>query len=334
MKIIISLFLIVTFSKLVVMPVMASNPQSEQIYKNISVAQAKDTISARINDPRFVILDVRTSAEYNTNHLEQGVNIDYYSTDFSEILSTLDKTKIYLIHCASGNRSSKVFTMMQNMNFQTVYNMTGGMGAWLSAGYPTTTSSSPYLAALCDTVINFKNTPLNKTDSVKVSITNSANDILTFSGNTDLSGTPFKTNFERNIALAGARDYSFYLYYSPVYALKDSTIFKIQSNGGTIEFLMKGSAIYPANIHQTAISAISAISIINDFCNKQIIIKTEFSDSKTICSLYNISGKVIISPNQIKGNVIDYSNLKNGVYILQIISAGVSKTCKFPLISE
>jgi rhodanese-related sulfurtransferase len=331
MKIIISLFLIVTFSKLVAAPVLASNLQSEPIYKSISVAQAKDTISIHLNDPWFVILDVRTPAEYSTYHLEKGVNIDYYSADFSEILSTLDKSKIYLIHCASGNRSGKVFTMMQNMNFQTVYNMTGGMGAWQSAGYPTTTSTSPILAVLGDTIINFKNILTHTTDSVKVTITNAANDILTFSNFTDLSGTSFTTNFNRNITISGAHDYLFYLYYSPVSSLKDSTIFKLESNGGIINFLMKGSAIYPTNIHQTVNST---ISIINDKSNKQIIIESYFSKSKTRYIFYDTSGEVIISSNQINGKVIDYSNLKNGIYILQIISEGVSKTFKLQIISE
>jgi len=325
------MILIILFSELHASPVKDSYPQSDPIYANISVAQSKDTISIHLNDPRFVILDVRTSSEYNTNHLEQGVNIDYYSTDFSDLLSTLDKSKIYLIHCASGNRSGKVLTMMQNMNFQTVYNMTGGMGAWLSAGYQTTTATSPVLAFLCDSLINFKNTITHTTDSIKVTITNAANDILTFSGITDLTGTPFKINFDRNITLPGARDYSFYLYYSPVSSLKDSAIFKVQSNGGTIDFIMKGSAIYHTNIHQTVNST---ISIFNDINNKQIILKSEFSKTKTRYSLYDASGKVIISSNQINNRIIDYSRLKNGVYILQTISGGVTKTYKLPLISE
>jgi phage shock protein E len=150
------LFLFFCFTKLFAAPFFLNSPQSDPIYENISVAQSRDTISAHLNDPWFVILDVRTPTEYNTNHLEQGVNIDYYSTDFANVLSTLDKSKIYLIHCASGNRSGKAFTMMQNMNFQTVYNMTGGMEAWLSAGYPTTTSAAPVLAVLGDTMINLK----------------------------------------------------------------------------------------------------------------------------------------------------------------------------------
>jgi hypothetical protein len=209
--------------------------------------------------------------------------------------------------------------------------MTGGMGAWISADYPTTTSSYPYLAALNDTVINFKNTPLNKTDSVKITITNSANDLLTFSSNTDLSGTPFKTNFDRNITLSGARDYSFYLYYSPVSSLKDSAIFKLESNGGTINFMMKGAAIYRTHNLETITQT---ISILNDIRNKQIILKSELSKTKTRCTLYDASGKLIISPDRIKDKIIDYSNLKNGIYILQIISDGVSKTYKIPLFSE
>jgi rhodanese-related sulfurtransferase len=327
----VSLFLFVVSYEFLSASITVTTPLSEPIYVNITVAQSKDTILAHLNDPRFVILDVRTSAEYNTNHLEQGVNIDYYSTDFSDILSTFDKTKVFLIHCASGNRSGKVFTMMQNLNFQTVYNMTGGMSAWLSAGYTTTTSTSPVLASLCDTLINFKNTMTHNTDSVKVTITNAANDVITFSDITDLTGTPFATNFDRNITLSGACDYSFYLYYTPLNSLKDSITFKVQSNGGTIDFILKGTAITSINNHQ---AFQLPFSVYNDLNNRKIIIKSEFSDSRTTCILFDISGKMIIPSNLISENIIDYSDFKNGIYFLKIVSSGVTKIYKLPLFTK
>jgi hypothetical protein len=124
------------------------------------------------------------------------------------------------------------------------------------------------------------------TDSIKVTITNAANEILTFSNITNLTGTSFASNFDRNITLSGARNYSFYFFYSQVNSLKDSTIFKVQSNGGTIDFILKGNAVPITNNHQ---KFQHPIAINNDMNNRIIIIKSEFPASKTSCSLFDAS---------------------------------------------
>lgn len=319
------LFLFIAYFELFAAPQDSKNLQTDIIYANISVTQAKDTILAHTNDPWFVILDVRRPSEYEIKHLEKGVNIDYYLTDFATILSTLNKNKTYLIHCASGGRSGQVYTMMQNMNFQKVYNMDYGLNAWSSAGYPTVTTTAPAIGVLCDTIVNFNNTNVNETDSVLLTITNAANDTLSFSGIPNLNETSFSTNFDTNITLLGARDYSFYMYYSPLDILPDSITFNILTNGGSINFIVHGSTLPSTNINQLNTSD---FSIFNDINNKQIIINSEELKSKTIYYLYDTAGRLITTSSLSNNNVIDYSNYQNGVYLLQISSTETSKSYK------
>jgi len=53
-------------------------------------------------EKKGVVLDVRTSKEYQAGHIPGAVNIDINASDFEKKLAGLDKEKTYLVHCASG----------------------------------------------------------------------------------------------------------------------------------------------------------------------------------------------------------------------------------------
>ena len=64
----------------------------------------------------------------------------------------------------------------------------------------------------------------------------------------------------------------FFLYYSPLDELPDSTILSIQTNGGLVNYTIHGTAT-----NSTAIShsILQNISVFNDLNNKQIVISSE-----------------------------------------------------------
>jgi rhodanese-related sulfurtransferase len=111
--------------------------RADTIYQNINVLQANLLIDSSLNEPDFVLIDVRTFSEYSNGHLQGAINMDFYDPAFGNALAALDRNKTYLIYCQSGNRSGQAFTMMQNLNFMTVYNMLGGYATWIANGLPT-----------------------------------------------------------------------------------------------------------------------------------------------------------------------------------------------------
>jgi len=115
--------------------------QTDTIYRNLTVVQADSLIQAHPADTNFIILDVRQAGPYAAGHLQNAINIDYYAPNFSTLIAALDHSKIYLVHCQSGGRSAATFAMMQTQHFREVYNMLGGMNAWLGAGYPVVTAT-------------------------------------------------------------------------------------------------------------------------------------------------------------------------------------------------
>lgn len=83
-----------------------------------------------------VILDVRTPAEFAEGTIEGAVLLDYRAQDFADRVAKLDKSKLYLVHCAAGGRSARACAKMETLGFTNLVNLEGGMGAWQDAKKP------------------------------------------------------------------------------------------------------------------------------------------------------------------------------------------------------
>lgn len=116
----------------------AKSETQTQIIENITPEETYILIQENKDNPNFVILDVRTPEEFLGEHIENAVNLDYYSDTFRNDLDKLDKNKTYLIYCRSGTRSENALNIMKELDFREVYNMSGGIIKWKSEGLPTT----------------------------------------------------------------------------------------------------------------------------------------------------------------------------------------------------
>jgi len=105
--------------------------------EDITPQEAFTSIQNNQNNPDFVIIDVRTPAEFAEEHIENATNIDFYSEAFRDTLNNLDKNKTYLIYCRSGVRSGSALDIMAELNFREVYNILGGINQWKAEGFPT-----------------------------------------------------------------------------------------------------------------------------------------------------------------------------------------------------
>ena len=115
---------------------------NDTIYRTITVVQADSLITANAGNPDFIIIDVRTPSEFATSFIAGAININYYGATFDSIIQALDHSMRYLLYCGSGSRSTQTFIKMQTWHFLEVYNMQGGLNAWLGAGYPVVTTTA------------------------------------------------------------------------------------------------------------------------------------------------------------------------------------------------
>lgn len=104
-------------------------------------AQASQVVDAEkfasvIKEPNVVLIDVRTPEEFTEGHIEGAENINLNGPDFTSQVAELDKSKGYAIYCRSGNRSATAVDYFKQQGFTGLYDLSGGIISWESAGYP------------------------------------------------------------------------------------------------------------------------------------------------------------------------------------------------------
>lgn len=101
--------------------------------KNVTVNEAEKLIK---EDPKVVVLDVRTPDEFKAGHIAGAKNIDFHGDDFEKQVAALDKSKTYVVHCAAGGRSAQACKVIEQVQLPSVYHMKEGFKAWEKAGKP------------------------------------------------------------------------------------------------------------------------------------------------------------------------------------------------------
>lgn len=282
---------------------------TQNIYKRLYPEKCDSLIQANSTNPNFVILDVRTDNEWRGDHLNGSINRSTGDSNFQQKLALLHKHKIYLLHCKSGGRSAGAFTKMKNLNFSEVYEMIGGINAWKNNSYPTTSNLAPKLM-----LVSYKKFDGVLSDTVTITITNRANEQLTFQ-NVSINDEHFIThNFDEQISIEGADDYTFDIFHAPDYSAEDSTEIRLESNGGLLEL-----KVMVENEHATAIQSFTKNTIQifpNPANNKVFITNTNSIDEVNI---YNLLGKKVFQrSDHLYGKALCISHLNEGLHLVQI----------------
>lgn len=81
-----------------------------------------------------ILLDVRTNDEFNSGHIENSLNIDYFSDEFYINVDKLDKNIPIILYCRSGRRSGLSANKIKKLGFKEIYNLEGGVLEWIEQG--------------------------------------------------------------------------------------------------------------------------------------------------------------------------------------------------------
>lgn len=89
-----------------------------------------------INHKEACVLDVREPSEFNGGHVLNAKLIPLGK--LRERMGELERyrEKPVVVYCRSGNRSATACALLGKEGFAQVYNLTGGMNAWVKAGLP------------------------------------------------------------------------------------------------------------------------------------------------------------------------------------------------------
>ena len=83
------------------------------------------------SEENAIILDVRTSEEFEISRIPNSKNIDFYNPqNFMQEIEKLDKDNSYYVYCRTGVRSANSCQLMSELGFKNVYNLVGGIVDW------------------------------------------------------------------------------------------------------------------------------------------------------------------------------------------------------------
>jgi rhodanese-related sulfurtransferase len=99
----------------------------------LSVYQLQDQLLGGLE---MRVLDVRETSEWDDGHIEQADYMNYKHLRERISALPLNKDEHVSVVCARGLRSSTACSILRMNGYKNVYNVTGGMSAWSSAGLP------------------------------------------------------------------------------------------------------------------------------------------------------------------------------------------------------
>ncbi len=81
-----------------------------------------------------LVLDVRNESEYTAAHIDGAFHL--FAGYLEQNLDRIPRDRPVAVHCAGGDRSSIATSLLHRYNFTNTINVTGGINAWIAAGYP------------------------------------------------------------------------------------------------------------------------------------------------------------------------------------------------------
>ena len=87
-------------------------------YKNLKELMKNKTV---------YLIDVRSNQEYDEWHLDGAINISLYNIEKQIGNYVKNKTDIIILYCSSGGRSREAKRILENLGYEEVYNLKGGI---------------------------------------------------------------------------------------------------------------------------------------------------------------------------------------------------------------
>ncbi len=107
--------------------------QVEATVVDVTVNQFKDLLI----EQGGTVLDVRTPEEWAEGTISKAEKINFYDDNFATNIERLNKEEPVFVYCKSGGRSANAAETLKEKGFSKIYNLDGGITAWIDAGNET-----------------------------------------------------------------------------------------------------------------------------------------------------------------------------------------------------
>ena len=102
------------------------NIENEMRIKHVSMDEIVQIMNENTD---YIILDVRTIAEYNEGHIPNAICIPNETIGNNTISELPDKEQLILIYCRSGNRSKQATEKLKKLGYTNIIKF-GGIIDW------------------------------------------------------------------------------------------------------------------------------------------------------------------------------------------------------------
>lgn len=79
------------------------------------------------NNPKAILVDVRSKQEYNEGHLDGAINIPLYDLEKQIEKLPPDKQCAVILYCRSGHRSRQAKEKLEKLGYENIYNLKNGL---------------------------------------------------------------------------------------------------------------------------------------------------------------------------------------------------------------
>lgn len=130
-----TLFLCIVLS----LSIFSQNTIDEAIEKyndhTVTYISTDELIELQETNKSVVLLDTRSSEEYQISHVENAYHVGYKKFDIQDVTDRFEKNELIIVYCSIGVRSEVIGKKLQTAGYEKVYNLFGGIFEWHNQGY-------------------------------------------------------------------------------------------------------------------------------------------------------------------------------------------------------
>lgn len=84
-------------------------------------------LTTLMKDKKVFLIDVRSNQEYEEGHLDGAINIPLFNIERDIEKAVKSKQDTVILYCAKGIRSLEAKKILENLGYERVYNLKGGI---------------------------------------------------------------------------------------------------------------------------------------------------------------------------------------------------------------
>jgi len=126
-----------TFKNLLIVIICAVISLTACAEKTTKISQQELlSLMAQANNQSFVVLDVRTTEEFDEGHIAGAVNVSHSVIEDNIAKLAGYKDKLVIVHCRSGRRAASAESDLLANGFKQLRHLEGDMNGWQEKKLP------------------------------------------------------------------------------------------------------------------------------------------------------------------------------------------------------